>query len=281
LPGGSITYNPNANLYEFIIPVEISSEASNRFSKIVKRIPTTFAGQRIILNGFLVYYLDGNPISQLNIPIELTRQTIKQLSIIGFSKNMVDATNTRSKILSSVESGILPVHLEIVGSEVYEPKLKSFSTEVFGLGICLSAAFIFLIFYLRYKNLKLGFLAILLSLTELFLILGVIATAQQIGVAWVINLTIIFSFIAVLLISNIQAVILSEQNLKKRSLSISYKYKRLISISTLLSLITLIIGFVFLFTELRFFGLTLITGFLLDILLIRPIFKGLVKEKIF
>lgn len=282
LSGGSTSYNTNARAYEFTVPIQISVEASDRFTKIVKKIPTTIAEQQILLNGFLIYYLDGNSVSRLNIPIELTRQTIKQISIIGFSTNMADASNTRLKILSAIESGVLPTNLEIVRTEKYEPTLKVFSTEVFGSALGLLVLSVLSIFYWRYKNLKFGFLVIVLTLLELFLVLGTIAAVQQlIEAIWVINLTTIIGFIVVLIVCNIEMIILSEKILKKKNLSISYKYKKLVGLSMILNLVILTIGFLFLFTAWKFFGLTILTGLVFDILFVKPIYNSYIKKKIF
>jgi len=282
LSGGSVTYNANAQAYEFTIPIEISVEASNRFTKIVKKIPTSIVEKQIILNGFLVYYLDGNLVSRLNIPIEFARQTIKQISIIGFSTSMADASITRLKALSAIESGVLPTNLEIIKTEKYEPKLKVFSIEMFGSILGLLMISVISVFYWRYKNIKFGLLVIALILFELALILGTIATVQQlIGTVWVINLTTIVGFIAVMIAGSIQMITLSEQILKKKDLSISYKYKKLISIPAALNWAVLIVGFLFLFTTWRFLGLVLLTGLVFDILLIRPIYGNFVKKKVF
>lgn len=283
LSGASVSYNTNAQAYEFNVPIEISDEASNRFTKVIKRIPTTFVGQQqIILNGFLAYYLDGDFINRLSIPIELTRQKIKQLSIVGFSTNIADVSNKKSKILSSIESGILPTSLEVVGTEKYEPKLKVFSIEMFGFAVGLFAISVISVFYWLYKNLKFGIIVVALALLGLFLVLGTIAATQQMTEAtWVINLTTIAGFVAVLVVSSIQMITSSEQVLKKRKLSISYKYKKLISFSMVLNAIVLIVGFLFLFSVWRFFGLTLLTGLVFDALLIKSIYNDFIKRKVF
>jgi hypothetical protein len=283
LSGAFVSYNTNAQAYEFSIPVEISDEASNRFTKVIKRIPTTFVGQQqIILNGFLVYYLDGDFISRLSIPIELTRQKIKQISVVGFSTSMTDASDKKSKILGSIVSGILPTSLEIIRTEKYEPKLKVFSVEVFGSAVGLVVIFIVSVFYWRYRNLKFGIIVVALALLELVLVLGTIAITQQLIEAnWTINLTTIVGFVVVLIISSIQMIMSSEQTLKKRNLLISYRYKKLVSASMVLNLAVLMLGSLFLFSAWRFFGLTLLTGLVFDALLIKPIYKDFIKKKVF
>jgi hypothetical protein len=282
LSGSSVKYNADTQAYEFTIPVEISAEASNRFTKIVKRIQTTIAGKNIILNGFLVYYLDGNHISQLSIPIEFARQTVKQLSLIGFSTNMADASNTRLKILSAIESGVLSTNLEIVKTEKYEPKLRDFSIEIFGYALGLAVISVLSIFYWRYKNLSLSFLAIVLVLLGLALVLGAIATAQQLtGISWIVNLRTIAGFIAVLIISSVQIMISSERILKKKELSVSYKQRKLIKASAAFNWSVLIIGFLFLFTAWRFLGLTLLTGFVFNVLFTIPIYSNFIKKRFF
>lgn len=281
LSSGSASYNSNARAYEFSIPIEISSEASARFTKILKKIPTSFVGKQIILNAFLVYYLDGNAVSQLNIPIDFIRQPIKQMSVIGFSNSAVDASNIRLKILSAVESGVLPTGLEISGMEKYEPTLRIFSVEIFGSALGLVIIFVISVFYLRYKNLKFGLSVIALALLELVLVLETIAVAQQIaGASWVVNLTTIIGLIAVFVISNLQMIILSEQILKKKNLAISYKYKKLVSYPMFLNLATLTVGFLALFTAWRLLGLTVLTGVIFDILLIKPIYNDFIKKNV-
>jgi hypothetical protein len=282
LQGGSVSYNANARTYEFTVPIEISTEASGRFAKVVKKIPTTVTGENIILNGFLVYYLEGHQISRLNIPAEFARQVVKQISIVGFSTSMTEASNTRLKTLGAVESGVLPVGLKVVGMEKYEPRLKIFSMELFGSMLGLVVVSVISVFYWRYKNPSFGLFAVALVLLELALVLGTVAAAQQLaGAVWVINLTTIAGFTAVLIVSSIQMIVLSEQVLKKKDLSISHKYKKIIDVSAAANWAVFGVGFLILFSTWRFFGLTLLMGFVFDVLFMRPVYRDFIRRKVF
>lgn len=217
LTGVSTSYNSNAQAYEVVVPVQLSTDATNRFSKVIKKIPTTLVGTQIVLNAFLAYYLDGSLISQLNIPMDLVRQPVTQLSIVSFSSSMPSVSNTKLKILSAVEAGALPTDLEIVQTERYEPALKTFSTEVFAFGLGLFVVFVVLVFHLRYKKLKFGLLTVTLAFTEILLVLGTIAVLQQVfGTNWVINLTTIVGFLAVSFASSALMIVSTEQALKKK-----------------------------------------------------------------
>ena len=280
LSGSSTSYNSNTRAYEFSVHVEITNDASNRFTKIVKRMPTTVSGNQVILNGFLVYYLDGRAVSHLSIPIETIRQSIKQISVIGFSTSMSDASITKSKVFGALVSGDLTTNLQITGTEKYEPKLKIFSMEVFGSAIGLVAIAVLSISVLRYKDVKCGGLIIILGLIELFLIIGIISLLQQIsGANWIINLTTIFGLIGAFVASSLRMVSGSEKILKRNEMAIHYKHNKLIGGNMTLNLAIIIIVFVFLFTYLRFVGLTLLTGFVFDVLLIKPIYLGFIKNR--
>jgi len=270
---GSVSYNPNARVYEFMIPVEISDSASDRFTKVVKNMPKTVLGNRIIVNGFLVYYLDDELISRLNIPFELAYQKVKQINIIGFSESSSDASSTKLKVLSAIESEILPASLEIVGTKEYKPRLREFSIGLFAGVYVVTLAFVFYVHW-KYRMVKSIAFIVLLASTEIFIIIGIIAAVQQlIESSWIVDFKTISGLSTVVIISCIQMTLTTKSTIKRMKLTI-----RKISVQTAINLAVLLVGFVILFTPWKLFGLTLLTGFIINFLLTKPLYEKLIKS---
>jgi hypothetical protein len=268
LSSGTLQYSSDRRTYEFTIPVEISQEATDRFNKVLRNVPTYSAYGQTLVRGFLIYYIDEKPISQLSIPAEMTKQTIKQISIVGLSPSINEATATKLKVLAAVESGVLSTRVSIVGIEMYKPTMREF---------CISLASSFIVLYalatsicssLRYKKLNAGLTALSLTLVVGVIVLGVVALVQQSFGAWVIDLQTVAGVMAFMSVSLVQLFLTSERLIRRKEFLISRK----LSASKFIDFSAAILSFVLLFTPFKFFGLTFLIGFVLEFILVRPIY---------
>lgn len=272
LGSGTLSYDSNSKMYEFTIPIEISQEASKKFNKILKNAPTFFNGKQTVVEGFLVYYIDGKPISSLVIPAELAKQEVRQLSVIGFSTNVNDASITRQKVFASLESGELSVNVNVVGFDTYKASLQNLSLWIAGLSFACFLAIMLAAFYFRYKKLKVSLVAVVLTLTCAFVTLGFVALAQKILPIWVINFQTFLGLVVLMFVSLYYYFVLAETRLKKSMpmITLFHRSIKLISISDFL---IVVVGLVLLFTFLKFFATTLLAGFLLYRILASPLYE--------
>ena len=272
-----VKYEPSFRTYEFNIPIEISEEASERFSKVIDRMPTTAEVGTIVLNGRLIYYLDKKEMSNLAIPFSMVGRKITSISILGFRENEKAATLDKNKLEASIRTENLePVKL--IKTEELKP-----TYEMFGVYSILAFASLEILFasltFLRYKKSKLSALLSILLLVQTFLIFGTVAISQYfIENSWLINVSTIFGILAIASLTAFQFVLVLEKRVKKKELSLSYKLKKIISISTLLNIIVAILAFTLLFTQLKTFGLSSLFGFLFGFLLLVPIYDETARK---
>jgi len=272
-------YNPDLRSYEFYIPLEISRSASDRFIKIAKGLKSSLTGSQIILQGQVVYYLDGETISKLNIPYDMTIKEINSISVVGFGSTRTQVANQKTKILAMLQSDVLPVNLKITGIEPLEPKSKLtviYASVSFALFLLLAVVSTF---YFRYKSVKLGSYALLMGSIEIVLIIGIAALTQGIySPSWIIDWQTIIGIIAVASLSSIQLLLITEKMLKNKIMNLNYKYKKMISLPMLLNILVLIVSFLMLFTTWKGFGLSLLAGLVIEVALTRSIYKDIVTS---
>jgi len=272
LSGETVNYNSNARRYEYAIPLQIKNESSNRFVKIVKKIPVVVIGNGNYFSAFLRFYFDGNMISQLNIPTSIIENEIKVLSVIGFSDSKTDALNEMTKIHASVKSGELTEKLEVEYSERVEATSKNTLIVILAL---MSAILLLLLILARllYKNFKTGLLFGFLMLLELISILGLAVINQMyLGVGWLIDSTTFAGMIVLALLVSVEMFIAGGYILKGE------KYRNVYNKTKYLSSLLAVLGICLLFTSIKNLGLVLFFGELIHILLIKPIYTAEIKK---
>ncbi len=272
-----VKYEPSLRAYEFNIPVEISEEASERFSKVIDRMPTTVEAGTIVLNGRLIYYLDKKEMSNLAIPFSMVGRKITSISILGFRENSEAAALDKNKIEASIRTENLEP-IKLIKTEEVKPTYEMFGVYSSLTFILLEVLFVILTF-LRYKKGKLSALLLILSLIQVFLIFGSIAISQYyIENSWLINVNTIFGILVIASLTAFQFVLILEKRAKKKDLSLSYKLKKLISISTLLNIIVAVLAFTLLFTQFKTFGLSSLFGFLFGFIFLVPIYDEIARK---
>ncbi|MDI6798441.1 MAG: hypothetical protein QMD12_00345, partial [Candidatus Aenigmarchaeota archaeon] len=272
-----VKYEPNTRSYEFGVIFEVSKQASQKFAKITRRLSTTIIGAQAVSEGSLVYSLDGEEINKLNIPFEMVGKEIKNIAVIGFRKTAKAATDDKSKIEAALETKELPTGLEIADIELFEP---TYGKIVHALVVIVAVLIILPIglTYLIYKKIKPGLYAMALLASEIISIFGVIALSQSyFARGWLVDMPTIIGLISITCITMIKLFITSEKVIKKREISLQYKYKKIIGLDRLLSILTAVISFVTLFTTWKGFGLSLISGLLISAIIINPTYREILK----
>ncbi|MEM5883092.1 MAG: hypothetical protein QXQ77_02530 [Candidatus Aenigmatarchaeota archaeon] len=271
-----VKYEPLAKRYEFNIPVEISEEASERFSKIIDRMPTTTEFGSIVLSGRLLYYLDGKEMSNLAIPFSLVGRKISSISIFGLRESEEAATLDKNRIEASLKTEDLEP-LQLIKTEDLEATYPMLTTYFFAALITIEILFSLFVF-LRYRKKELLFYSLTLSLIQAFLIFGINAIAQNlVPNSWLINSSTLLGILTITIFTLFQFVLVLEKRVKKRELSLSFKLKKLIGLSNFLNILIVISSFILLFVF-KTFGLSLLTGFVFGFLILVPLFEEAVRK---
>jgi preprotein translocase subunit SecD len=269
--------------YDFSFTVQITKEGARRFAKVTKNQPIVFGMAEQYIEPRLVLFLDGVPVSELNIASSLAGQEITTPAITGSRSTREQAFAEKIRLQSILRSGSLPVELEIskvdtitqtAGKELVN------STVYVALAAALAVSVIILV---RYRDLKIAIPMILISFSEIILILGFAAFTQVLtgGNGWTLDIPAIAGLIAVigtgvnqLIIITDQIILEPEQSLKQRhrtATSIIFNSAYIV-IAAMIPLIILGIG------TLRGFAITTIVGVLIGLLITRPAYTVILER---
>lgn len=259
-----VRYDPQFKMYQFVVFVQLSENASIRFANITNGLSINYIGPSPTLGGLLKYYLDGDSFSELNIPFENAGEILSDVSIMGFEKDMAGAIESRRKVELAL-AGSLPIKLEIVRTERVEPIINhSLIVGVFVVMVSLS----FFSLYASTKKIKSSMFGLLLLYTMVFCVFGVVAIVQKIfKPGWVFGVPSLIGLFVLLAFGTFRFVLLS----KGRLLLKTKKYRYV-------SILLLVFSFISLFTPYRGFGLVVMVGLLVDMLITKPLYAGYLKK---
>lgn len=259
-----VRYDPQFKMYQFVVFVQLSEDAGIRFANITNGLSINYIGPSPTLGGLLKYYLDGDSFSELNIPFENAGEILSDVSIMGFEKDMAGATESRRKVELAL-AGRLPVKLEIVRTERVEPIIN----HSLVLGVFVAMALLsFYLLYTSTKKIKSSTFGLLLLYAVVFCVFGVVAIVQKIfKPGWVFGVPSLIGLFTFLTFGTFRFVLLSKGRLLLKTKR--YRY---------VSILLLIFSFISLFTPFRGFGLAVMVGLLIDMLITKPLYAGYLKK---
>jgi len=264
IPVGSVgyaSYDTLSRQYQFNIPVELSGPASEKFSKITEGLIPLYGFGDGVLNGMLVYYLDGEEITRLSIPSDMAGTPIETISIVGGESTMKEAINKKLLIEIALE-GEIKSPLAVKNIERFSGSL-TWMVWVGGTVLISIVAVMFLMGLIRYKNLKVGSAGLIILGLEIIYIFGVASISQSfLASGWIVDANSLIGVCVFSIVSASQMILLSERFLKRR---IVKRYTHFL-------VLVFLAGFLILFTPLNRMGLALIVGTLFGAFLTKPVY---------
>ena len=265
---------PAEDGYRWSFGIQISSDGAEKFAWITQNIPRRLN----YLESQIYLYLDNKLIDSLNIAASLKGRAETQIVIEGGAQTKDVATQEMSKLQSILRSGALPTNIEIVQIDEISPKLGiGFLTNAAFAGLAAVAGVVFIVL-LRYRRIGIVFPMVLISLSEVIIILG-----ASVGFGWTIDLAAIAGIIVAVGTGIDSQIIILDHALRKelREETLKEKLEKAffiifgaggVIIAAMFPL--LILGFGFL----RGFAIITITGVLIRLLITRPAFGALVGK---
>ncbi len=171
--------------YRFAFSILLSKDGAERFAKVTSGLGTDPANANY-LSSPIILYLDGKPVTDLNIAADLAGRVLTEISIEGFRETRPDAFAERSTLQSILKAGALPVSLDIVNVESVSPTLGSGFIESAMKSALFAIVAVSMVVMIRYRNPKIAFPMILTSVSEAIILLGIAANGGN-GV-WAIAL---------------------------------------------------------------------------------------------
>jgi len=266
---------------KFIFTIYLSEEAAKRHANITGNMEINATNPEY-LSKPLDLYLDDSLVETLLISKDLKGQVTTQIAISGSGSGTTEdealktAEEDMKKLQTILITGSLPYKLEIVKLDTISPLLgRDFMKYIIFAGIAalLTAS---LVIFIRYRNLKNSLTVILISFSEIIIILGIAALID-----WNLDLASIAGILATIGTGFDDQVVLLDESKHKVSLTLKQRLKRAFAIimgayfTVLVSLLPLLWAGGGL---LKGFAITTIIGISVGVFITRPTFSAILKR---
>lgn len=267
----------------FRFTLYLSESAAKRHAEITKKldiVPGDSSGN--YLSQPLDLYLDDTLVDSLRISEGLKGRVTTQIAISGSGSGPTeqeafnDAKISMNQLQTVLITGSLPFKLEIVKLDTISPTLGGdFVKAIIFAGIG-ALFFVSIIIFLRYKTFKSSLTLVLISASEIILVLGIAAL-----IGWNLDLLSIAGILAIMGTGIDQQIIIVDESRKAGELSIKERLKRAFGIilgvyfTALVSLLPLLWAGAGL---LKGFAVTTLIGITTGVLITRPAFTDLIKN---
>ncbi len=280
----------NGEACNFRFTIALSPEAAQRHADITKDLGINVTSGGRYLEKKIDFYLDGQLTNSLNIGADLKGQVATQIQISGSGNGasreeaLKDTKKEMKQLQTVLITGSLPFKLEIVKIDRISPRLGDGFTKQILLGGLFALLAVSLIVFIRYRKLKVAGAVILVSFSEVLIILGVAALIK-----WNLDLPSIAGIIATIGTGvDSQLVILDESRVKGESIKQRIKKALFIIVTsfatTFVALIPLTgaLGFMGIGAAsaglLKGFAVTTLIGISTGVLITRPAFADIAKK---
>lgn len=213
---------------QFRFHVLVSDAGAERFAEITQNISSVmdFKSNETYLKESIYLFLDEKLVDSLRISSGLKGKPYTTHVITGGAETKEEARKEMNKLQAILRSGSLPVELEMVSSETISPSLGSGFLRSLSIAGAAALLAVGSIIYFRYRNLKITFLVLLTSISEILIIFGVAGWA---GGAWTIDLAALAGVIAAIGSGVDDQIVITDETIRgenKRSFSVKRRVKK-------------------------------------------------------
>ncbi len=190
------------------------------------------------------------------------------------NEKIKDAQENVKRITSVLKGGALPVKITLGAKTVLPPQLGIEFLRLSLIGIAVSLLVISLMIGLRYMKKKLVIPIILISISELIILLSILGS-------FTIDLAAMAGIIAAIGVGVDAQIVITDEILKKQSIELSEKLENAFTIIKTTVIVSIVAMLPLLFsgmTEIIGFALSTILGALLGYLISRPAYAAIVKN---
>ncbi len=268
----------------FMFSISLTPEAAQKQADATRDLTIEKTEQGEYLSEPLQLFLDDKKVDQLNIAADLQGRAVTEIAISGSGAGtseqeaMITALSEMKRLQTILITGSLPVKLNIVKTDNISPMLgMQFLKNAIFVGIIAILA-VAIIIAVRYRHLKVAASMIVVSVSEVVLLLGFAAL-----VGWNMDLASIAGIIIAVGTGVDDQIIITDETLKKEEGYFggwAQKLKRAFFIimaayiTTTVAMIPLIFAGAGL---LKGFALTTIAGITIGVFITRPAFASMIK----
>ncbi len=264
-----------SNSYEWSFGIQLSQDGAQRFAWVTSNLD--IVPGKAQLNSPIVLYLDENLVDTLSIASDLKGKISTEISIQGGANSKDEAIKERARMQSILKSGALPTAVTIVQLESISPTLGvGFLKNAMMAGLAAILGVIVVV-SIRYRKPKIVLPMLIISLSEVLIILGVAS-----WINWTIDLPSIAGIIATIGTGVDSQIIIIDQALRgeEKTLTLREKLKRafFVVFGSGGTVIAAMIPITIVLYAFRGFAITTIIGVLIGILVARPAFGVIVQR---
>jgi len=265
----------------FRFSLYLKEAAAKRHAEVTDKLEVNVTPQGNYLSKNLDLYLDGNLVNSLAISEGLKGEVTTQISISGSGsgatpEEAVENAKAEMKQLQTVlMTGSLPFKLEIVKLDTISPSLgEEFTNTILFAGL-VAILVVALIIFIRYRSWKSSLALIVVSVSEVIIVLGIASLIR-----WNLDLPGIAGILATIGTGIDDLIILMDETGDKL-LSLKQRLKRAFTIilgayfTTFVSLLPLLWAGAGL---LKGFAITTIIGISVGVFITRPAFGDMLKN---
>jgi len=266
----------------FRFSIYLSEDAAKRQADATSKLSVNASSGGNYLSKPLELYLDDKLVDTLLISEGLKGRATTQISISGSGEgaSREEAYNSAEEDMNKLQTvlitGSLPYQLEIVKLDTISPVLgKDFIRSIFIAGAAALLA-ISLVVFLRYRKVKASLFLVLISISEVLIILGIASLIN-----WNLDLPSIAGILATIGTGIDSQIIVLDEARQDKEISIKERMKRAMKIimgsyfTALVALLPLLWAGAGL---LKGFAITTIIGITVGVLITRPAFVDIVKR---
>ncbi|MBW3002126.1 hypothetical protein KY338_03135 [Candidatus Woesearchaeota archaeon] len=268
----------------FMFSISLTPEAAQKQADATRDLKVEKREQGEYLSEPLQLFLDDKKVDQLNIAADLQGRAVTEIAISGSGAGtseqeaIVNALNEMKRLQTILITGSLPVKLNIVKTDNISPMLgMQFLKNAIFVGIIAILA-VAIIIAIRYRYLKVAASMIVISVSEIFMLLGFAAL-----VGWNMDLASIAGIIIAVGTGVDDQVVITDETLRKEAGHFGGWKQRLkraffiimaAYITTTVAMVPLIFAGAGL---LKGFALTTIAGITIGVFITRPAFASMIQ----
>ncbi|MFW6013803.1 MAG: hypothetical protein ACOCZ6_04045 [Nanoarchaeota archaeon] len=268
---------------QYSFSIRISDEGAKKQAELTRELDIVTENDQQYLSKPIKLYMDGKLVDELQISADLQGQETTNIQISGpgtgrtRSEAVEDSRESMQQLQTVLETGSLPVQIEIVSMDTVSPTLGAEflkNAVIVGFGALIG---VIVFIFARYRDIKVALPVAVTMVSEVLIILGIAA-----AIGWNLDLAAIAGIIiAVGTGIDDQVIIIDETNKKKDVQSWKERVKRAFFIIFAAFFTTFIAMIVLFFSGaglLRGFALTTILGITAGVLITRPAFALIVEK---
>jgi len=282
---GCSVASDGSNICRFRFGITLSQEAAAKQADATQKLEVIGAGEEAYLDQKLDLYLDDVLVDQLSIGAELKGKALSEIAIsgsgVGQSKSEAseNALKNMNKLQTILETGSLPVKLDIVQSDTISPSLgKEFTSNAILIAF-LSILAVSIVIYAYYRRLVVALAVIFTMVSEVILLLGF-----AVIVGWNLDLASIAGIIIATGTGVDDQIVITDEVLKgkKESDMLTWKEKMKRAFFVIFAAYSLtVVAMLPLFFAgagaVKGFAFTTIVGVTIGVFLTRPVFAKVIE----